>query len=206
MTKKLSVLLLLFVTQIAAQKVVQKTILENKDTSIQINASNCFFVNLKTNKTDQVKVAAKMSGEYGNDISLNLHEEGNTLVIDTKFIPSFEMPNDKLGAHKVVSINLEISIPENMRVRLYGTSSNINCTGFFDDLDISLSDGKCILRNVIGTSKVTTQDGAIDVYTYAGKIDALSKYGKVVTDKISESDNQFKLSSVTGDIHIYKTN
>lgn len=197
---------MVLVSQLAAQKVVQKTISDNRDTAIQINTDNCFFVNVKTNTTNEVRVEAKMSGEYGNDISLNLHEEGNTLIIDTKFIPSFKMPNDKLAAHKVVSITLEVSLPEYMRVRLYGTSSNVKLTGLFADLNISLNDGKCILEDVISNVEVVTQNGAIDVYTKSGKINATSKYGKVVADEVLKGDSQFILSSVTGNIHIYKTN
>jgi len=171
---------IIFFTAIAnisfAQNIVEKRIKNINDTSVQINTQNCFLVDIKTGVTDEIKVEAVMSGEYSNDISLNIYEEGKTLFVDTALRPNFEMPNDKLGAHKVISISLKITVPEHMNVQLENTID------------------------------VTTQTGAIEVYTIKGNIKADSKYGKITKDNIPNGDAHFNLSSVTGDIHIYKIN
>tara|TARA_R110002051_G_C8628719_1_gene484431 strand:+ start:378 stop:998 length:621 start_codon:yes stop_codon:yes gene_type:complete len=198
---------ILFSFQIlSAQKIVEKTITNTKDTSIQIDANNCFALTIETVKTNKVVVEAKMAGEYGNDLALNVHEEGSTLLIDTSFNPNFELPNDKLAAHKTVSISLHISIPENLKVSLYGTYCNVAASGLYRALNIALNDGKCMLNNVEHSTTVHTQSGSIELYTKEAEIEAISNYGEVVSEEIPKSNAYFNLNTITGNIHIYKTN
>tara|TARA_R110002050_G_scaffold16719_2_gene50617 strand:+ start:86297 stop:86917 length:621 start_codon:yes stop_codon:yes gene_type:complete len=188
-----------------AQKVVEKTIIDSKDTSVLIDANNCFAVTIKTAKTNQIKVEAKMAGEYGKDLVLNIHEEGSTLLVDTSFNPNFELPNDKLGAHKVLSISLIIILPEHLNVTLYGTFANVNASGVYENIDVALNDGRCTLMNVSESANVYTQSGTIEVYAKAAKIDAISSYGEVVSEEIPKGNASFNLKTITGNIHIYKT-
>lgn len=188
-----------------AQKKVQKTIFDTEDTSLEINANSCFLVTISTANTQEISVIAKMDGEYSKDLLLNLHQEGKTLVVNTSFNPMFELPNDKLSAHKVLSISLDITIPENMNVSIYGTYSTVKATGKYQDITISLNDGKCILQAVSEKAQVITQSGAIHLFSKSGTVTAISKYGKVITDQLDTGTNQFQLQSITGNIHVYRT-
>ena len=188
------------------QKIVKKTILNNIDTAIDINTTNCYRVNINTSKTNEIIVEATMAGEYSNDLALNIFEEGNTLLIDTSFNANFELPNDKLGAHKVVAIALNIQIPENLNVNLHGTSSAINAFGNYDNLSVSSNDGKCVLKTSGKKTTVKTQSGTIELFVKSAKIKATSNYGKVTSDKIPLGVFEYNLNTITGDIHIYKTN
>ncbi len=190
---------------LSAQKKVQKTIFDTKDTAIEINAIDCFLVTIKTAKSNTILVEAKMEGEYGKEVLLNLHEEGKTLLIDTAFNPMFALPNDKLGAHKVLSISLQITIPENMKVQLYGTYCNVDATGIYQNISIALNDGNCVLKDIQDKATVNTQSGAIALYTKSGTISAISKYGEVISEDILAGNQRYQLNSITGDIHIFKT-
>tara|TARA_R110002051_G_scaffold325871_1_gene432717 strand:+ start:3986 stop:4606 length:621 start_codon:yes stop_codon:yes gene_type:complete len=190
---------------LSAQKKVQKTIFDTQDTAIEINANNCFLVTITTAKTNEISVEAQMDGEYSNDLLLNVHEEGKTLLVNTSFSPVFELPNDKLAAHKVLSISLKISIPENMKVQLYGTHGTVNASGTYQNISVTLNDGNCVLRNVSYKAQVTTQSGTIELYTKSGSVTAVSKYGKVISEKMAKGIQHYSLNSVTGNIHIYKT-
>ena len=187
------------------QKTVQKTITNHKDTAIEIDANNCFLVTIKTSKTNTIIVEAKMAGEYGNDLALNIHEEGTTLLIDTDLNANFEFPNDKLAAHKVLSIALEISVPENLKVTIHGTYCNVNTYGTYQNLDVSLSDGKCILNSIGDKTSVYTQSGTIELHANSAKINAISSYGEVTSEKIPEGNSLYSLKTITGNIRIYKT-
>ena len=199
--------LFLFSMQIVSgQKIVQKTILNNTDTAIDVNTTDCYLVTIHTSKTNEIVVEATMAGEYSNDLVLNIFEEGNTLLIDTSFNANFELPNDKLGAHKVIAISLNIVIPKNLKVNLHGTSSTINAHGLYDKLTISLNDGKCVLKTTGEKASITTQSGTIELFTKSAKINATSNYGKVLSEEIPLGYSEFNLNTITGDIHIYKTN
>tara|TARA_R110000796_G_scaffold250788_2_gene380533 strand:+ start:21203 stop:21823 length:621 start_codon:yes stop_codon:yes gene_type:complete len=205
--KKSIFFFILFSYQIvSAQKIVEKTISNTIDTAIQVDANNCFELIIETVKTNKIVVEAKMAGEYGNDLALNIHEEGSTLLIDTSFNPNFELPNDKLAAHKTVSISLHISVPENLKVSLYGTYCNVTASGVYRNLNVALNDGKCILKNVDYKTEVFSQSGSIELYTKEAEIEAVSNYGEVISEEIPKSNTYFNLNTITGNIHIYKTN
>jgi hypothetical protein len=198
-------IILISIQALKAQKRVQKTIFDTKDTAIEINANDCFLVTIKTAKNNTILVEAKMEGEYGEELLLNLYEEGKTLLINTAFNPMFSLPNDKLGAHKALSISLQITIPENMKVQLYGTYCNVDATGIYQKISIALNDGNCVLKDIKDKATVHTQSGAIALYTKSGTVSAISKYGKVISDDILAGNQQYQLNSITGNIHIYKT-
>ncbi len=189
-----------------AQKIVQKTIFNTEDTAIEIDASNCYAIFVETTKTNKVVVEAKMAGEYSDNLGLNIHEEGSTLLIDTSFNLTFEAPNDKLSAHKVVSISLHISVPEHLKVRIFGTYSNADVSGLYSNLEISLNDGNCVLRDTSLETSVQTQSGAITVFATSGKFSAISKYGTLDADDIKLGEAVYNLKSVTGNIHLKKIN
>src|SRR5690606_28318764 len=105
-----------------AQKKVIKTIDNTSVSFIQIDGKNCFSLALETVDAPKITVEAAIDGEYLQDVLVNVKQEGATLLVSSGFQPNFVFPNDKLSAHKVISISLKISIPKNLKVTVYGTS------------------------------------------------------------------------------------
>lgn len=188
-----------------AQKRVHKLVLNESINTIQINTHNCFEVVLETGKDDVIEVDAKMDGEYSKDLQMKVSDEGNTLILGAGFQPVFQNPNDKLSAHKVVSIALKIVVPEFKHVQIYGQSSRVMIQGNYTNLDVTLSDGTCVLRNVSEEINVKTQSGDIVLYASNGKILAETKYGELSRNPIAEGFSLYNLNSVTGNIILNKT-
>lgn len=184
---------------------MKKSILNKKISSVQIDAANCFRILLKTVQTNEVRVEAKMDGEYSADLELNVRENGNTLFLNAGFRPGFNIPNDKLSAHKVVSISLEIQIPEDKNISVQGTSTNVTGEGKYKKFAVRLSDGSCELKNVVGDVEIRTQSGTILVNTPSAKINAKSKYGSVDDNPIPIGNDNYILNTVTGNIVLNKT-
>ena len=190
---------------ITAQKVVKKTYVNANNDYIQIDSNNCYQIDLNTASGDELLVEAIIDGEYRKDLVVNIEQEGHTVLINAGFQPNFVFPNDKLSAHKVVSVRLQITLPEYHDIRLYGTSSNVNATGNYKNLKVDLADGICELRNVAENVQVKTQRGAIYLFTDRGDIMATSAYGTVSGNSIPSGDSVYDLQSVEGDIHLQKT-
>jgi len=197
-------LLVFFLVQfLSAQKIVKKTILNPEIKAIQIDAKNCFEVKMMTSNTEELLVRATIDGEYKNDLILNLEEEGSNISVSAGFSPNFKNPNDKLSAHKVVSIALEINVPEFHRVQLNGTSCNVFVTGLFEQLKVTLNDGSCTIKEVSEKVTVITQSGNINVESKSAEIEAKSKFGKVQKNEIPDGeDNKYILTSTTGNINL----
>lgn len=194
-----------FLVQLQGQKLVKKAFIDPRIESIQIDAQYCYKIDLRTAPTKEVQVSASIEGEYAKDLLISIEERGTTVLVSAGFQPIFIDPNDKLSAHKVVSIALQIRVPEYKKVSVFGTNSNVSATGKYGNLNITLSDGICTLENVSETVGVTTQKGDIWLTAPSGDILAESTYGQVEQENIPFGDNQFILKTVEGDIHLKKT-
>ncbi|RIV34798.1 hypothetical protein D2V08_05310 [Flagellimonas lutimaris] len=190
---------------IHAQKLVRKAFIDPRTETIQIDAQYCYRIDLKTASSNEVEISASMEGEYAKDLLISIEQSGTTAMISADFQPLFINPNDKLSAHKVVSIALEIRVPEYKYVDVFGTNTNLYATGKYEDLNITLSDGRCTLENVSESVEVTTQKGDIMVMAPSGNIVAESTYGNVEKGIIPFGYNQFILKTIEGDIFLTKT-
>ncbi|WP_240751444.1 hypothetical protein [Flagellimonas onchidii] len=179
--------------------------INTKTEYIQIDSEFCYQVNLFTSKTQEVVVEASIEGEYAKDLIIAIEEQGATILISARFQPNFTNPNDKLSAHKVISIALDVELPEYKDVFVYGANSNVDVTGKYKKLKVKLSDGRCSLNNVGETIEVITQKGDIVLTTPSGNIMAKSTYGEVLKEDIPLGDNQFTLNTIEGKIHLKKT-
>jgi len=187
------------------QKVVEKSFLSPIGTTIQIDAVGCFEVHLETAEVDETSVVATFDGEYGNDLLVTVEEKGNTQIIGTSFRPSFEKHNDKLSAHKVISIALKVRIPNYRNVQVYGRSANVGISGIYETVNVRLNDGQCTMDCKTNTAEVITQSGDILVNPIDAQILALTKYGKIWGELPINGNTILKLSSTSGNIRIAKT-
>lgn len=192
----------LWLCTVQAQKVVEKTLLKPGTTLIQVDAENCFTLLVQNSDSREVIIEAQMDGEYNKDLLIRAEENGQTLDISAGFRPNFVKPNDKLSAHKVVSISMTISIPKNSNLKVTGTSSTVALQGEYRDVDVILSDGRCMMHHKAENTAVTTQSGNIYLTSPAATITATSAYGKVFLDGIPKGDPIITLLTTTGDIRL----
>jgi len=190
---------------LSAQKKMYRNILADHISLIQLDVTNCFIVEVHTGKGNEISIEAEMEGEYSQDLDLEVSTNGSTLVVDTGFAPNFKNPNDKLSAHKVISILLRLTVPSYKNLDIYGTNARVVLDGNYNELQVSLADGTCVLNNVVGDADIKTQSGSIKVYSTAANIDAISRYGVVSSNIIPEGNSSFKLQTVTGNIDLFKT-
>ena len=197
--------MLLFSIGLSAQKKMYENVLADDISLIQVDATNCFIVEVQTGKSNEISIVAEMEGEYSQDLDLEVSTNGATLFVETGFTPNFENPNDKLSAHKVVSISLKLKIPSYKNLEIYGTNTRVELEGGYDKLHVSLSDGTCVLNNIEAEAEIKSQSGNIKVFSAAAAISATSKYGGVSTNLIPKGNSTFTLETVTGNIDLTKT-
>lgn len=187
---------------LSGQKQVTKTLLNPGIHSISIDGALAYALEMETGTTDEVVVEARMEGEYGPDLMVLFRESGSTLFIGTRFGPDFEMPNDKLGAHKVISVRLKITIPEYHDVFLSAATCQVVTSGVFRNLEIVFNDGGCSLSHRAENTEVKTGSAPITARLGSGVVEAQSRYGTVRIDPIPAGDHHLKLFSTQGDISV----
>ena len=190
---------------VTGQKVISKSYPASLDTLVQIDTEKCYQAEISAYEGETVIVEAWMEGEYAEALTINITEEGNTLWIAADPNPEYKFPNDKLSAHKVVSISLKVRIPAYRDVQVFGTSCNVMLSGAFNAVDVVLNDGNCTLNQVAQNVKVNTQSGHIRLNSLKGVIKAVSHYGEVLQDDIPQGEKHFDLETVSGDITLQRT-
>lgn len=197
---------LLFYEWGTAQKLVKKAVLNPKTQFVQIIGDNCFHIRVDTHPGELVEVRASIEGEYAKDLAVRIEDQGQHLMISAGFLPNFILPNDKLSAHKVISIALQITIPEHLMTSIYGSTTNVTASGNYKLLNISLLDGSCTLGKISGDITVKTQKGEIKAFDAQGDVTLKSDYGEVFKGNIPEGHQTYSLHSIEGNIEVNHSN
>lgn len=187
------------------QKRVTKTLLSPEVSAITIDGDLCYRIILETADTKEVSVEARMDGEYHKELLVNFRRAGKTLYLEPRFSPDFRFPNDKLGAHKVVSVSMRVTLPRDKEILLTARSCQISASGKFRDLKIAFNDGLCDLSHTAENTEVRTGTASIFAHLSSGLVEAESRYGEVRLEPIPEGDHHLRLLSTTGDISVSYT-
>lgn len=184
------------------QKRVTKALLDPAVESVVIDGSQCYQLYLETADTDQVLVEAEMDGEYQNEVLVFAETLGNTLRIGTGLSPAFEMPNDKLGAHKVLAVKLRVVLPAHQRVRFDAGNCRVETQGTFRNLKIHIAGGGILLAHSGEQTEVITASAPIRAKISQGLVEAHSRYGQVALEPIPPGSARYIFNSTTGDIWV----
>ena len=187
------------------QKVVSKSVEFPAGSVARIDARQCYVLQLDTRAGGEMVVEARMEGEYGGYNAIQLTREGNTLHLAAGFEPLFRKPNDKLGAHKVVSISLKILVPENRTVEILADDAQLEVHGLYEHLQILQASGYCGVYDAGRYVEIRTQTADILVASHAADIVANSRYGRVAPNGIPPGEAHFELYTISGNINLIRT-
>ena len=187
--KKLTfILFFLFFGNIFAQKIIERNFNASEITSIEINSDVIYHIKITSRNTEQIKIKTQVEGENYENVVLGIIEENNTLHIKTSFTPFFEAKNDKLAAHKVISIEMELIVPESMAIKIEASIASVEIFGKYESISALLENGNCLMNNFMGDALLKTKQGFIKVYALEETFGtAVSKKG-IVVNELSKSN------------------
>lgn len=189
-----------------AQKVIDKSWDTGGIERLEIISNDIFNIVIISNDTTRINVITKIEGEHYENVVLNISEKNKTLTLSTGFTPYFQAVNDKLAAHKVISIEMELYISKRLEVFVRSSMTSLTTHGSFKDLQVELGDGNCVLNNFVGNAQLFTGNGNITVIAHKTvKARAKTKRGKI-TNQLSTTGNfTIDAESVNGDITLLKS-
>lgn len=173
--------------------------------NIVVEGNEMFKIKLNTSKTEKITLSTKIEGEYSEDMVILANVKNDSIVVSCAFQPLFVSHNDKLSAHKVISIEVELIIPENRNVYIASNTASAKIDGDYGFLTVELVQGNCDLDIYESNAIVNTLNGGIQLNTNFANVNAFSKTGEVVSEQLLLGDNQISLNSVNGNISITKT-
>lgn len=208
MLNNLGYIFLLFfvISEAQAQKIMEKSWDTSSLERLEIISDELFQISIISEPTERIYVRTKVEGEHNENVALLVSEENKTLSIATGFTPFFVQQNDKLAAHKVISIEMEIRVPRNMKVLVVGTLVSVETDGSFQEMQLELRNGNCILNNFKGNAQLFSRNGNLTVIAKdTGASEVGSRNGFVKNELPDKGKFLIKAESVNGDITLLKS-
>ncbi|WP_026932778.1 hypothetical protein [Christiangramia echinicola] len=187
-----------------SQKDTREIIEANNIEIINIQTDEVYLISIISTKTSEIKINSHSEGEYFNDILLSSSIIGDELKITTNYPQKLAGGYDKLSAHKVFSLEIELEVPHGMRVNVSSNIASLKTKGPFTSIFAELKGGYCQLLDFSGDAVINTYSGNIMVETSAGLIEANSRNGKVDIPEILPGRNPLRLTSIDGNIKVLK--
>lgn len=187
------------------QQQVTREISGSDVTYIQIDTRIASVLKVTTHTSQQAKVILKTEGEFTEEIFLVVQKpSAGVLSIKPAWNPAFKLPDDKLSAHKVVSVLLEVHIPENRRVSIKGGNTLSVIRGVYEKVSVQLEDADCYLEDVIGFLEIVVNKGNIHILNDKATIKATAIHGKVA-GKAKKTNGTYIVATVKrGNVYINK--
>ncbi|MDT0675247.1 DUF4097 family beta strand repeat-containing protein [Autumnicola musiva] len=206
MKRILSALFIFFsLLPVKAQKDVAKIIDASNLDIIEINFDEVYKINIKASETAEIQITTHSEGEYYNNIHLKTEVSGRKLIISSEYPEAFTGGFDKLSAHKVFSLEVNMMIPANRQVYLDSNIASVTAEGDYEDFQVNLEQGYCRLLDFNGNATINTYEGDIAVRTNFAKIRAESRSGTLNVEDLANGTNLLNLTSINGDISVLKT-
>lgn len=197
--------LFLFSFSMAAQKTTVEVIDAQHITAIQFDSEEVYKITVKTAPVNEISLTTRTEGEYYNNISLDTEIRGNTLYLKSRFRESLQGGFDKLSAHKIFVMEVELTVPEGLDVEIVSNVGSTYLTGRFSNVFLELKNGSAYLDNFRGNAVINTYDGNIEVQSPSVSVEAESRHGFVEIPIIAQGVHHLKLKSINGNIKVTET-
>lgn len=187
-----------------SQKIIEKVINSKNISEIEIDSNLLYNISITTSKNSDIQIKTKVQGENFEKVLLSIKEKDKTLYLKPEFIPFFELENDKLATHKVVSIELDLQIPESMILKINSSLASLEMNGAIKTLEVNLENGNVQLKNFSGNAFIKTNRGSIIAYAKNKVVgNGISKYGKVYNKLNNKGNLTLQAESIQGDISLF---
>ena len=201
--KKLLLLLILIPNCLFAQKRSEQTFDKQDIKTLSINSNAIFKISITAQPVQEINIQTITDGETYESSLLHTKIIDQRLEITTGRTPDFTPFNDKLSAHKVLSIELGITIPQDFNIDIYSTLAEVSLKGRYKELQINLGRGGLIGRDIrFRESVINTISGNVALTTKRADVTANSRNGEVIINSNLNEGPICSVESIYGDIEV----
>ncbi|QCE41422.1 hypothetical protein [Psychroserpens sp. NJDZ02] len=201
---KFTVVFVLITQVFFAQIGTEKTWEANGIKTVAIAGQNVFKIKVSNTRSNTVELKVKIEGEYAKHVVILDSFSNETLSISASFQPLFKDDNDKLSAHKVLSVEYELTVPKRMALDIKSDIASVKVIGAYHSVFIELHQGNCNLKDFLGDATVNTIDGNIAIQTNNAKVEAFSKTGTIQNKQFKYGKYNISCHTINGDINVTK--
>jgi len=202
---KITLSFLLFTSFLYAQISKEKTWEATAVKTVNISAEGVFKINVKNSSSKTLSLKARIEGENAQHLVILDSISSETLFINSAYQPLFKNNNDKLSAHKVLSVEYDLSVPKHMILDIKSDIASVHVVGEYNYVFVESNQGECSLKQFLGNATINTIDGNITVQTNNAEVTAFSKTGVVQLNQFKYGKFNINCHSINGNIHVSKT-
>lgn len=200
---KILLFLLLVPVGLFAQKRIEHTYDTNQIEGIHINSDAIFKITISTAKVQEITVHTLIEGETYESSLVNTSIINKHLDISTGRMPDFTPFNDKLSAHKVLSIELAIIVPEMLDIDVRSTLAEVSLQGTYGSIQVNLGRGGFMGKGLrFRESVINTISGNVSLQLDSANVIAGSRNGIATVDSIFNDGPLCLIQSIHGDIEV----
>ncbi|APG60898.1 hypothetical protein LPB144_10975 [Christiangramia salexigens] len=195
---------LIFPFLLGAQRITQENIEAKGIKAIEINTDEVYQISITAAKVKNIILKTHSEGEYYNDIIIRSAVREKRLILTSEYPDILTGGFDKLSAHKVFSVEIELIIPEDLEVFITSNIASVIAKGGYKYFYADLQQGYCHLLTFNGNATINTYKGDIIVETQTGLIEANTRNGELLKPSFLPGRNPLRLNSLDGDIIVRK--
>ena len=184
------------------KNIMHQKVLDEEITSLYFDLNNVFVITFSTIASNEVVITARSEGEYANHFVIRELRNANEMSFIGDIAFTFPNYQDKLSAHKVHAINIDIQVPSSLNVYVRSDIGNLFITGNYKNFLADLQSGDCNLNAVSGQLKIQTVGGDINARVKKAKVTAQSKLGRITREKVTIGPSVIDLKTLKGSINI----
>lgn len=193
---------LIFLNSASAQKMTRE-IMDAKDLEKIVLASDEIFrITIRAYTGKDVVITTRTEGEYYNEIGLESELQQKTLFLNSTYREILQSGYDKLSAHKIFSMEVELEIPIDMEVEIRSNLASVYLSGKYERVLVQLKSGSCYFDDFEGDAVVNTFNGNILGNAHHINAEAHSRHGEVQLPKINRGNSKMVLTSINGNIKL----
>lgn len=200
-----SSIIFLLVLPVSAQKVTQDIFEAGNVEKIVLSSDEIFRINVTTGSSKEIKITSRTEGEYYNAISLDADLRKETLVLSSRYREILQNGYDKLSAHKVFSMEVELELPEGMLLEINSNLATVYLLGNYKAVLVQLRNGSCFLQDFTGDAVINTYDGNIYGTVHDVTVEASTRFGKIDVPQKKHGSHKLVLTSIKGEIKLSET-
>lgn len=172
---------------------------------VEIISNELSKVRVETWDSEIIKVIINIEGETYESVLLQALEDDDLLSLKPNYRPYFLKQNDKLAAHKVLSVEMFLYVPPGKDIHIKSTTAKVVMRGEYEYVFVGLEEGNCLLNDFQGNAFIQTKNGDINVTAIQSNGTAYSKYGTVVNKLPKQGKFTIEAESVNGLITLLKS-
>ena len=169
---------------------------------IFIESDQVFQIYVKTTNSDQLVISTEVEGETFETLEIDTRLQNELLYVTTGRSVGFKAFDDKLAAHKVLSVVLHIELPKDKELWVNSSLASVEAQGAYSYVNLNLSGGRVDLLDFSGNGVVNTLRGAIAIETQNTEVNASSRNGTVDVASSPLQLYELVLKTVDGDISV----